>query len=92
LIATITGNQVLAEVLSQLVSRTSLAAMLYQTNFSAQNSSDEHRELLAAIEKRDVGLAGFLMNQHLQNVEASLQLDSALTDIRLALMPESVAY
>jgi DNA-binding GntR family transcriptional regulator len=92
MIATITGNQVLAEVLSQLVSRTSLAAMLYQTNFSAQNSSDEHRELLAAIEKRDVGLAGFLMNQHLQNVEASLQLDSALTDMRLALMPESVAY
>ena len=91
-IATMTGNLVLAELLSQLVSRTSLAAMLYQTNFSAQHSSNEHLELLAAIEAKQVDLAGELMDQHLRNVEASLQLDSALTDMRLALLPEVVAH
>ena len=92
LIATITGNMVLAELLSQLVSRTSLAAMLYQTNFSAQHSSDEHLGLLAAIESKDADLAGELMDHHLKNVEASLQLDSALTDMRLALLPDAVTH
>lgn len=92
LIAMITGNQVLAELLSQLVSRTSLAAMLYQTNLSAQHSSDEHLDLLAAIESKNAELAGHLMDEHLKNVEASLQLDSALTDLRLALMPETVTH
>lgn len=88
LIATIMGNQVLAELLSQLVSRTSLAAMLYQTSFSAQHSSNEHLELLQAIEAKNADLACELMDKHLKNVESSLQLDSALTDMRLALIPE----
>lgn len=92
LIATISGNLVLAELLSQLVSRTSLAAMLYQTSFSAQHSSDEHLELLDAIESKNAELAGTLMDQHLKNVEASLQLDSALTDMRLALLPEALTH
>lgn len=87
LIATTMGNLVLAEMLSQLVSRTSLAAMLYQTNLSAQHSSDEHVELLAAITSKDAMLASKVMEKHLNNVEASLQLDYSLTDIRLALMP-----
>ena len=84
-IATIMGNEVLAGVLAQLVSRTSLAAMLYQTRLSAEHSSDEHVELLAAIEKKDAALAAEVMQRHLANVEASLQLDSGYADMRLAL-------
>jgi len=87
LIAQIMGNTVLAEVLSQLVSRTSLAAMLYQSKFSAENSSNEHVELLDAIESKNIELATQVMTTHLNNVEASLHLDSSLTDMRLALMP-----
>ena len=84
-IATIMGNEVLAGVLAQLVSRTSLAAMLYQSRLSAEHSSDEHVELLAAIEKKDAALAAGVMERHLANVEASLQLDSGYADMRLAL-------
>jgi DNA-binding GntR family transcriptional regulator len=89
LVAQIMGNSVLVEVLGQLVSRTSLAAMLYQTKLSAEHSSDEHVELLNAIEAGDIKLSAQVMEKHLKNVEASLHLDSALTDMRLALMPLS---
>lgn len=88
-IATIMGNTVLAGVLAQLVSRTSLAAMLYQTRLSAEHSSDEHVELLAAIEKRDAALAADVMERHLANVEASLQLDPGYADMRLALVGDT---
>jgi DNA-binding GntR family transcriptional regulator len=54
LIAQLTGNNVLAEVLGQLISRTTLAIMLYQTSRSAEHSSNEHLELLSAIESRNV--------------------------------------
>lgn len=87
LIAQIMGNTVLAEVLGQLVSRTSLAAMLYQTKLSAEHSSNEHVELLDAIESKNTELAVHVMTKHLNNVEASLHLDSSLTDMRLALLP-----
>ena len=85
-IAMIMGNDVLAGVLAQLVSRTSLAAMLYQTRLSAEHSSDEHVELLDAIEKMDPAGAVRVMERHLENVEASLQLNSAYADMRLALV------
>ncbi len=88
LIATIMGNAVLAEVLSQLVTRTSLAAMLYQTRLSAEHSSAEHVELLDAIEQHDAGLAAQVMEKHLNNVEASLHLDATFADISLALIPD----
>jgi DNA-binding GntR family transcriptional regulator len=92
LIAQIMGNTVLEEVLSQLVSRTSLAAMLYQTRLSAEHSSDEHVELLDAIESKNVELAAQIMTKHLNNVEASLNLDASLTDMRLALMPLNATH
>lgn len=87
LIAQVMGNVVLAEVLGQLVSRTSLAAMLYQTRLSAEHSSNEHVLLLDAIESKNIELSGQLMENHLNNVEAGLHLDSSFTDMRLALMP-----
>ena len=92
LIAQIMGNTVLEEVLLQLVSRTSLAAMLYQSKLSAEHSSNEHVEMIDAIESKNIELAAQLMTQHLNNVEASLHLDSSLTDMRLALMPFNAAH
>ena len=92
LIARIMGNTVLVEVLGQLVTRTSLAAMLYQTKLSAEHSSNEHAALLDAVESKNAELAARVMETHLNNVEASLHLDSSLTDMRLALMPLGAAY
>lgn len=91
-IAQIMGNTVLAELLSQLVSRTSLAAMLYQTRLSAEHSSNEHVDLLDAIEAKDIELAAKCMEKHLNNVEQSLQLDSSFADMRLALMPATATH
>ena len=92
LIAQLTGTKVLVEVLGQLISRTTLAIMLYQTSRSAEHSSNEHLELLSAIESKDVELAGQVMEKHLNNVESNLQLDSSLTDMQLALMPPIAAH
>lgn len=91
-IAQTMGNMVLAEIIGQLVGRTSLAAMLYQTRLSAKQSSDEHVELLDAIEAHNANLASKIMLQHLSNVEASLHLDAMFSDMRLALMPQITAH
>ena len=90
-IAMIMGNEVLAGMLAQLVWRTSLAAMLYQTRLSAGHSSHEHAALLDAIENRDPEGAASVMERHLENVEASLQLDSLYADMRLALAGQVTA-
>jgi DNA-binding GntR family transcriptional regulator len=50
LLAQLAGNQVLAEILSDLLARCSLIALMYQSTHSAQASAAEHGELVDAIE------------------------------------------
>ncbi len=87
-IAKTAGNAVLTEILSELVARTSLITLFYQNTRGAADSLDEHRQLLAAIRKRDTGDAVRLMHQHLSNVERGLVLRDetpAGADLRSAL-------
>jgi DNA-binding GntR family transcriptional regulator len=86
--AEVAGNAVLAEVVSELVARTSLITLFYQNTRGANDSADEHRQLLAALEKRDANKAAALMSEHLANVEAGLVLREdgpASADLRTAL-------
>lgn len=73
-IARLAGNAVLAEIVDELVARTSLITLLYQNTRGAAESLEEHRELMKAIEKRDARAAVRLMTVHLDDVERGLVL------------------
>ena len=73
-IARLAGNQVMAEIIEELVARTSLITLLYQNTRGAAESLGEHRSLMTAIEKRDAKRALNLLLEHLNDVEQGLVL------------------
>ncbi len=73
-LAQLLGNQVLAQLLADLLSRCSLIALMYQSAHSAEHSQAEHVAIVDAIERRDARAATRLMDSHLGNVEKNLQL------------------
>ena len=86
-LATLLGNAVLAGLLGELVSRSSLIALMYQSAHSAEHSFEEHVAIVDAIERRDARAAARLMETHLHSVEQHLQLDPRLPDLASALRP-----
>jgi DNA-binding GntR family transcriptional regulator len=74
LIAAMAGNQVMADMLRELVRRSSLATLHFQDSRSAACSSDEHAVLLEAVRRRDAIAAVRLMDEHLAHVERDLTL------------------
>ena len=83
------GNRVLAQILSELISRCALITLMYQSSRAAEHSSDEHLEILQAMEARDVERAKALMEAHLADTENSLlyQPRTASADLLQALNP-----
>lgn len=86
-LARMLGNDVLAEMLSDLLSRSSLIALMYQSSHSAAHSRDEHGLIVDALERRDARAATRLMEQHLNAVEQNLRLDPHTVDLATALRP-----
>jgi DNA-binding GntR family transcriptional regulator len=93
LIAEMAGNSVLAEVLKELVARTSLVLLLYQPAEASACSSDDHVAIVSSLERRQPDKAVALMIEHLEQVERGLNLresepeavnlKSALTAVRI---------
>ena len=85
--AELMGNQVLAQMLGDLISRCALITLMYQSSSAAQHSNDEHADIVKALAAGDEERAVRLMNEHLQNVEANLVFDRKVPthDIALAL-------
>lgn len=85
--AELLGNEVLAQILRDLVSRSSLISLMYQRDGAARHSLEEHMEIVKALAARDEKRAVKLMDEHLRNTEASLAFDRPLptNDISLAL-------
>ena len=85
--AELMGNQVLAQLLGDLISRCALITLMYQSRSEAQHSTDEHAEIVTALAARDADKAVRLMQQHLAHVEASLIYDRKVpsNDIAIAL-------
>ncbi|TWO72438.1 GntR family transcriptional regulator [Caenimonas sedimenti] len=73
--AELSGNEVLAQILRDLVSRSSLITLMYQRDGAAAHSQEEHVELVKAIAARDEERAVRLMEEHLLHVEESLAFD-----------------
>lgn len=86
-LARMLGNEVLAELLADLVTRSSLIALMYQSSHSAEHSFAEHVAIVDALEKRDARAAAKLMEEHLHNVERNLKLDPRVPDLETVLMP-----
>ena len=82
--AALLGNQVLADVLGELISRCALITLVYQSPQAAAESSQEHGQLLDAIEAGDEALAARLMDEHLAHVQNSLALDRTVPTHDLA--------
>lgn len=87
LMAKLMGNDVLAQVLGELISRCALITLMYQSRSEAQNSTHEHAGLIDAFESKDTALATRLMQEHLDHVEASLTFDRKMPshDVSIAL-------
>ncbi|OGA99614.1 MAG: GntR family transcriptional regulator [Burkholderiales bacterium RIFCSPHIGHO2_12_FULL_69_20] len=88
-LARLLGNEVLARLLADLLSRSSLIALMYQSSHSAGHSQAEHVQIVDAIERRDARAAARLMEQHLASVQRYLQLDPRTTDLAAALQPRA---
>jgi DNA-binding GntR family transcriptional regulator len=88
LIAEMAGNGVVADLLRELVSRTSLITLLYQTASASVCSADEHMDLAKRFERRDAKGAVAVMLEHLDHVEQGLDLredEAGAVDLRSAL-------
>ncbi|RZJ19155.1 MAG: GntR family transcriptional regulator [Haliea sp.] len=81
------GNDVLAQLLGELISRCALITLMYQTASAAEHSADEHALIVKALAAKDEALAVQLMNDHLLHVEESLSFDRKVptNDISMAL-------
>ncbi len=88
-LARMLGNEVLAELLVDLLGRSSLISLMYQSSHSARHSQDEHERIVDALEKRDARAAMRLIEQHISSVERNLQLDPKSPDLAAVLRPQS---
>jgi DNA-binding GntR family transcriptional regulator len=86
-LARLAGNQVLANLLSDLLSRSSLIALMHQSAHSAEHSQEEHVLIVDALERRDARAAVRLMQSHLDHVERNLRPAPRSPDLAAALRP-----
>ncbi len=78
LLAQLHGNEVMAQLLADLLSRSSLIALMYQSAHSAAESQAEHEAIVDALERHDGACVKQLLEQHLGHVEANLRLKPRL--------------
>ena len=79
------GNEVLAQLLADLLSRCSLIALMYQSAHSAEQSQDDHVAIVEALERRDSRLVVRLLEAHLDHVAQTLQPTPRTQDLATVL-------
>lgn len=75
LVAELAGNSAFARSLRELSMLTCLIIFLYDAPTASSCRSDEHKQIVDAIAKRDRARAESLMLEHLGHIEQSLKLD-----------------
>lgn len=75
LLAKISDNRVLSEMLSNLMVRSSLIVVLYQHNDILDCRCREHRAVITALRAGDVVRAQIIMDEHLLHIEQQLEFD-----------------
>ncbi len=84
-LARLMGNEVVAQLLGDLLTRSSLISLMYQSTHSAEASLQEHVAIVDALERHDARDAVRLVQRHLQSVERNLRLDPRRPDLALVL-------
>jgi DNA-binding GntR family transcriptional regulator len=79
LLAELTGNQILARYVAEVVSRCSLILAIYGRSHSSDCAVDEHRQIIEAVRGGDVAAAMRIMSHHLGAVEERAQLATDAT-------------
>lgn len=74
LLAGVAGNAILARFMEELVARSSLVIALYGRTGASSCGHNEHGDILSALEARDGTLASRLLLQHIDHIEADLDL------------------
>lgn len=87
-LARLLGNDVLAELIADLLSRSQLIALMYQSVHSAEHSQAEHEGIVEALQRRDGAEAARLMEAHIASVEQNLRLDPRTPDLAAVLKPK----
>lgn len=75
LIGELAGSPYLWDVLRDLLSRTSLIIVMYQTRSQTDCGPDEHAQIVQAIKTGDKDRARHLMNHHIDHLEGQLDLE-----------------
>ncbi|MFT4099807.1 MAG: GntR family transcriptional regulator [Burkholderiaceae bacterium] len=86
-LARVLNNAVLADMIADLLSRSQLIALMYQSSLSAEHSQAQHVEIVDALERRDGRAAERLMEQHITSVERNLSFDPHNPDLASVLRP-----
>ena len=73
--AELMGNAVLAQLLSDLISRCALVTLMYQSTHAATESNHEHVQIVEALARGDAQEAVALMDGHLSHVFSNLQIE-----------------
>lgn len=76
-LAELAGNAVLADVVQELVSRTSLIIALYEVPGAVPCSCDEHGEIIDALSAGDEAAAIERMEHHLRHIESQVDLSQS---------------
>ncbi len=80
-LSTMLGNTVRTQMLSELLTRSSLIALMYQSTLSATESQADHVAIVDALEARDVTTAVRLTIEHLDHLEKTLRFDPLAPDL-----------
>jgi len=91
LLARMLGNEVLAQWMADLLNRSSLISLMYQSSHSAEQSHNEHVQIVEVLAQRDARAAARLMEQHIASVQRNLRLDPQSVDLAAALQPSDGA-
>ena len=76
LLGNLSGNEILAGIVRQLVARTSLVVSLYENQSTMSCWHDDHGDFIKLLEAHRVQPAVTLMRRHLSHVEESLNFNS----------------
>ncbi len=74
LLASMSGNAILERFMEELVARSSLVIALYGRSGVSSCGHNEHLMIVEALERRDGEVAQHLMLQHINHIEADLDL------------------
>lgn len=74
------GNTTLAEIVTGLVSRSALIIAFYQSKDPTCCHTNDHKHIIALLEKKNFEAAGADMCAHLKRVEAGLNLDQVVAE------------